>query len=89
MPVLDCCVLRASLAASSSTFQAMGNTVPSLVASAIRISLVAIPALVLSHRPDFELHWVWYLSLGSVFTGLAVSLLLLRREFRLRLNFES
>ena len=74
---------------SSSTFQAMGNTVPSLVASAIRIGLVAIPALILSQRPDFELHWVWYLSLGSVFTGLTVSLLLLRREFGRRLNFES
>ncbi len=74
---------------SSSTFQAMGNTVPSLVASAIRIALVGIPALILSHRPDFELHWVWYLSLGSVFVGTTVSLLLLRREFGRRLNFES
>jgi putative MATE family efflux protein len=74
---------------SSSTFQAMGNTVPSLVASAVRILLVSIPALILSHRPGFQLHWVWYLSLGSVFVGLTVSLLLLRREFGRRLNFES
>jgi len=74
---------------SSSTFQAMGNTVPSLVASAVRILLVSIPALILSHRPGFQLHWVWYLSLGSVFVGLTVSLLLLRREFGRRLNFET
>ena len=74
---------------SSSTFQAMGNTVPSLVASAVRILLVAIPALILSHRPGFQLHWVWYLSLGSVFVGFTVSMLLLRREFGRRLNFET
>ena len=74
---------------SSSTFQAMGNTVPSLVASALRIMLVAVPALILSHRPGFQLHYVWYLSLGSVFVGFTVSLLLLRREFGRRLNFGS
>ena len=33
---------------SSSMFQAMGNTVPSLVASVTRVALVAIPALALA-----------------------------------------
>ena len=73
---------------ASSMFQAMGNTVPSLVSSAVRIILVAIPALILSHRAGFQLHWIWYLSVGAVFVQLTVSMLLLRREFGRRLTFE-
>jgi putative MATE family efflux protein len=70
---------------TSSMFQAMGNTMPSLVTSALRILLVAIPAIVMSRMPGFQLHWIWYLSVGAVLVQLGVSLLLLRREFRKRL----
>jgi len=73
---------------ASSMFQAMGNTIPSLVASAVRITLVAIPALMLAQRPGFQLSWIWYLSVGTVFVQLALSMLLLRREFTRRLSFE-
>jgi putative MATE family efflux protein len=73
---------------ASSTFQAMGNTVPSLVTSSVRIGLVAVPAWILSRMSGFQLHWIWYLSVVSVFTALTVSMLLLRREFRRRLTFE-
>jgi putative MATE family efflux protein len=73
---------------ASSMFQAMGNTVPSLVSSAVRIILVAIPALILSQQAGFQLHWIWYLSVGAVFVQLTVSTLLLRREFGRRLTFE-
>ena len=73
---------------ASSMFQAMGNTVPSLVSSAVRIILVAIPAVILSHRAGFQLHWIWYLSAGAVLVQLTVSMLLLRREFGRRLTFE-
>ena len=72
---------------ASSTFQAMGNTVPSLVTSGVRIMLVAIPAVLLSHTPGFQLVWIWYLSAASVFVQLALSMLLLRREFGRRLAF--
>jgi putative MATE family efflux protein len=72
---------------NSSMFQAMGNTVPSLLTSAVRIVLVAVPTLMLASRPDFQLRWIWYLSMGSVLIQLALSMLLLRREFRRRLNF--
>jgi hypothetical protein len=37
--------------------------------------------------PGFQLHWVWYLSAGAVVVQLALSLLLLRREFNRRLTF--
>jgi Na+-driven multidrug efflux pump len=69
-------------------FQAMGNTVPSLVTSLTRMVIVAIPLLLLSRRPGFELRWVWYLSVASVLIQMCLNLLLLRREFRLRLTFE-
>jgi putative MATE family efflux protein len=73
---------------ASSMFQAMGNTIPSLVTSAVRIGLIAIPSIILSRRPGFQLHWIWYLSVGSVFVQLALSMMLLRREFGRRLRFE-
>ena len=72
---------------ASSMFQAMGNTIPSLIASAARILLIAIPAIALSRLPGFQLHTIWYLSMGAVFVQLALSMSLLRREFGRRLNF--
>ena len=73
---------------NSSMFQAMGNTVPSLFTSAVRIALIAIPAFVLARMPGFELRWIWYLSVVSVLIQLTLSMLLLRREFGRRLQFE-
>jgi putative MATE family efflux protein len=70
----------------SSMFQAMGNTIPSLLASFSRLATIAIPALLLSRLPGFELRWIWYLSVFAVVMQLALVLLLLRREFRLRLD---
>jgi putative MATE family efflux protein len=74
---------------ASSMFQAMGNTIPSLVASGARILLVAVPAIILSRTAGFQLNWIWYLSVGAVFIQLALSMLLLRREFTRRLTFVS
>jgi putative MATE family efflux protein len=68
---------------TSSMFQAMGNTIPSLITSGSRIVIIAIPVLLLARTPGFTLLWVWYI----VFIQLAMNLLLLRREFRLRLAF--
>jgi putative MATE family efflux protein len=70
---------------ASSTFQAMGNTLPALATSTMRILLVAIPAFIVSRWPGFDLRWIWYLSVGSIVVQMTASLLLLRREFRLRL----
>ncbi len=72
---------------SASMFQAMGNTVPSLVTSVTRIVVVAIPALLLSRMPGFEIRWIWYLSVLSVTLHMCLNLLVLRREYRLRLDF--
>jgi len=72
---------------SSSMFQAMGNTMPSLITSAARILIVAVPVLLLAGTPGFALRWIWYISMAAVLVQLAMNLLLLRREYRLRLNF--
>lgn len=74
---------------ASSMFQAMGNTLPSLATSAVRIVVVAIPAFILSRMPGFQLHWIWYLSVASVLLQLTLSMALLRREFGRRLSFET
>jgi putative MATE family efflux protein len=71
---------------ASSMFQAMGNTVPSLIASALRITLIAVPAVLLARLPTFQLRWVWYLSVASVYAQLTLALVLLRREFSRRLG---
>jgi len=72
---------------ASSMFQAMGNTIPSLVSSFTRIVGTAIPVMYLSRVPGFALRWVWLLSAVTIFAQLTISLLLLRREFRRRLAF--
>jgi Na+-driven multidrug efflux pump len=73
---------------TSSMFQAMGNTVPSVIASGTRMAIVAVPALLLARRPDFDLVWIWYLSMGAVWIQLGLALLLLRHQFRARLRFD-
>jgi putative MATE family efflux protein len=73
---------------SSSMFQAMGNTVPSLITSGSRIVIVAVPVLLLAGTPGFTLLWVWYISAGAVLVQLTMNLLLLQREFRRRLAFD-
>jgi putative MATE family efflux protein len=72
---------------SSSMFQAMGNTIPSLITSMTRIVIVAVPVLLLAQTPGFTLRWIWYISVGAVGVQLAMNLWLLQREYRLRLNF--
>jgi putative MATE family efflux protein len=72
---------------ASSMFQAMGNTIPSLVTSGVRIALITIMALTLVRMPGFQLRWIWYASVGSVLVQLALSLWLLRGEFERRLRW--
>jgi Na+-driven multidrug efflux pump len=71
---------------NSSMFQAIGNTIPSLIASFTRILLVAVPAVILSRQPGFEIRWLWYLSITTIGIQVLISSLFLRREFRVRLG---
>ena len=49
---------------------------------------MAIPSIVLAQRSGFQLRWIWYFSVASILCQMAISLLLLAREFRLRLRFD-
>jgi putative MATE family efflux protein len=82
-------VLSGIVFTSSSMFQALGNTIPSLATSFVRIILVTILAFVLAPRPGFQLRWVWYLSIASVTVQAGLIWLLVRREFRRRLGAEA
>jgi putative MATE family efflux protein len=66
---------------TSSMFQGMGNTLPALASSALRLLLFALPAYTLSHRPGFEMRHAWYLSVASVAVQVCLNLWLLRLEF--------
>jgi MATE family, multidrug efflux pump len=71
----------------SSMFQALGNTVPPLATSVLRLVLIGLPILWLAHQPGFSLRWIWYLSVISNTLQMLLNLLLLHREFRLRFGF--
>jgi Na+-driven multidrug efflux pump len=71
---------------ASSMFQAIGNTIPPLITSVIRLLIIAIPASMLARMPGFQLRWIWYLAVSAVYMQMVLSLLLLQREFRRRLS---
>ena len=70
---------------TSSMFQALGNTIPSLATSFLRLLVSIIPAILLSRTAGFQLVWIWYLGVLSVVLQVTANLLLLRREFQLKL----
>jgi putative MATE family efflux protein len=69
----------------SSMFQGLGDTRPSLLASASRLLTFAIPALWLAGQPGARLHDIWSLQIVSVFLQMGLCLLLLRWQFRVKL----
>ena len=69
----------------SSMFQGLGNTRPVLWSSGARLITYAAPVIWLSARPGFRIEHVWYLSIATTTLQAALSLWLLRREFRKRL----
>ncbi len=68
----------------SGMFQALGNTIPSLISSASRLLTFALPALWLSTRPGFELREVWILSVVTVTAQAVLSAWMLVRELQRR-----
>lgn len=72
---------------TSSAFQGLGNTIPPLVSSAVRVTLFAVPAVLLSHRAGFAIREVWYLSVTTQIFQACFSLFLLWRELRRKLVF--
>ncbi|MCU0649724.1 MAG: MATE family efflux transporter [Gemmatimonadaceae bacterium] len=70
---------------ASGMFQALGNTIPSLISSGVRITLFAVPAIWFSGRADFSLHTVWWWSVATVTIQMLLSVWLVRREMTRRL----
>lgn len=68
----------------SGMFQALGNTMPSLVSSTTRLVTFAAPALWLAQRPGFRLRHVWLLSVVTMTAQAGFTLWLLRGEMRRR-----
>lgn len=68
----------------SGMFQALGNTMPSLISSASRLITFAVPALLLAQRPGFRLRHVWVLSVITMTLQAGFTLWLLRGELRRR-----
>jgi Na+-driven multidrug efflux pump len=63
-------------------FQALGNTLPSLAASATRIVTFVVPAAWLSAQPWFEPRHLWYTSVATVTLQAVLAWWLLGREMR-------
>jgi MATE family, multidrug efflux pump len=70
----------------SSTFQGLGNTWPSLASSASRLITFVGPAVWLSAQPWFQIRHLWYMSVATVTLQALTSLVLVRREFKRRLE---
>lgn len=74
---------------SSGMFQALGNTIPALLASATRLLTFVLPGIWLASLPGFTLRQLWFLSVATVALQATVSLWMLHRELRRRLQSAS
>src|SRR6185436_68041 len=72
----------------SGMFQALGNTMPAMISTATRLLTFVVPAIWLSRQPGFRIEHVWYLSVATVGLQAITSLLLVRAQFRQRLQFD-
>lgn len=70
----------------SGMFQAMGNTIPSVISSAVRLIVFVVPAVWISRLPGFQLHWTWRISVAATTVHALFALWLVRREAAARLG---
>ena len=69
----------------SGVFQGLGNTIPAMLSSAIRLAVFVPLAVWLAAQPAFHLDEVWWLSVATVWLQAVVSYVLLRQQFKRRL----
>lgn len=72
--------------AAGSLFQGMGDTRPSLFASATRMLTFVVPIVWLSGQPYFTIDHVWLLSVASVVAQCVMAMWLLARTFKQKLG---
>lgn len=63
-------------------FQGIGNTVPSLIASFVRVMAFMAAVFVLSRQQGFTLRWIWIVSVATVVLQVAIAVWLLRVRMR-------
>ncbi len=64
----------------SGMFQALGNTIPTVISSATRLGVWIVPAVWVTSRPGFQLRQLWYVGVGATTVHALFALWLLRRE---------
>jgi putative MATE family efflux protein len=69
----------------SGVFQGLGNTIPAMLSSAIRLAFFVPLVVWLSLQPSFHLDQVWWLSVTTLWCQAGLSYLLLRQQFKRRL----
>jgi len=69
----------------SGMFQGLGNTIPAMLSSGIRLAVFVPLAVWVSSQPKFHLDQVWWLSVATVWLQAVVSSLLLGHQFKHRL----
>jgi putative MATE family efflux protein len=72
---------------ASSLFQGLGDTRPALLSSGSRMLMFAIPAMWMSRQPGFNIEHIWYWSVATQTLQALLSLWLVRRQFRRKLDF--
>lgn len=70
----------------SGVFQGLGNTTPSLLSSASRLLTFVAPALWLAQQPNVPIEDFWWLSVASALAQAAISIALVFRELRRKLE---
>jgi putative MATE family efflux protein len=73
----------------SGMFQALGNTLPSLLASASRIISFILPSIWMAQQSWFQLQHLWYWSVITVAMQAALAWVLLNKEMAKRLTGET
>lgn len=77
-------VLSAVTLVYSGAFQALGNSLPSLVSSLARLALYFIAILWLTTRPNYRLEHVWYVSIAAAAAQTVLNVWFLRRQLQRR-----
>ena len=72
----------------SGMFQALGNTVPALLASGTRLVTFVVPAIWLSGQSWFELRYLWWVSVATLALQAVIAWLMLSVEMRRKLTDE-
>ena len=64
----------------------LGNTIPTLISSSTRIGLIVISTLLLIRAGNFQVAWLWWMSVLGTAVQMLMNLWFLRRELRRRLG---